>query len=202
MRLYVETNFILELAFLREEHDACEDLLALSEEGKIELFLPVFSVGETYEAWARRSRQRAELHSRLRSEILDLSRSKPYQQSFEEFRELTGLLTRTGGEERHRLDEALERVLGTARVIPIELRTIRAVQGLQTLKLSPQDLIVYASVLSHLEETTEADREDRMFITRNTKDFASPDVRGGLTTRGCRLFTSFRDVLGFSLSRL
>jgi len=72
MRLYVETNFVLELAFLREEHDACEELLALSEEGKIELFLPVFSVGETYEAWARRSRQRAELHSRLRAEILDL----------------------------------------------------------------------------------------------------------------------------------
>jgi len=96
----------------------------------------------------------------------------------------------------------LREVLGTARVIPIELRTIRAVQGLQTLKLSPQDLIVYASVLSHLDETTEADGEARLFITRNTKDFASPDVRGGLTTRGCRLFTSFRDVLGFSLSRL
>jgi len=80
MRLYVETNFILELAFLREEHEACEELLALSEEKRIELFLPVFSVGKTYEAWARRSRQRTELHTRLRLEILDLSRSKPYQQ--------------------------------------------------------------------------------------------------------------------------
>lgn len=202
MRLYVETNFILELAFLREEHDACEELIALSEEGKIELFLPVFSVGETYEAWARRSRQRAELHSRLKAEILDLSRSKPYQQSFEEFREITSLLTRSGGEERHRLDGSLERVLGTARVIPIELRTIRRVQSLQPLKLSPQDLIVYASVLSHLEEAMDENSGPRMFVTRNTKDFASPDVRGGLTTRGCRLFTSFRDALGFFLSHL
>ena len=31
MIVYVESNFVLELAFLRAEHESCEELLRLSE---------------------------------------------------------------------------------------------------------------------------------------------------------------------------
>ena len=203
MRLYVETNFVLEMALLREEHGACEGLLALAEARKAALVLPAFSVGEAYEAWVRRTRQRIELSSRLHREIADLSRSKPYQASAEEFRELTGLLIRSGNEERHRINEALSRILSFAELIPIEHGTIRGVQALQTHHLSPQDLIIYASVLSHLEQVGAAGEGLCGFITRNNRDFGrEPAVRTGLASLGCRLFTSFRDALGFAQSRL
>ena len=51
----------------------------------------------------------------------ELSRSRPYQGSSDEFQELTNLLRRSGEEEKLRLDNTLERILQTVEVIPIGL---------------------------------------------------------------------------------
>ena len=151
MIVYVESNFVLELAFLQEEHESCLELLSLSESGDICLVLPAFSIGEPYEAWVRRSKQRRYLHEQLITAISELSRSRPYQGSSDEFRDLTDLLLISGKEEKHRLDDILERILQTVGVIPIGLSIIKAAITFQESRgLSPQDSIVYASILNHL----------------------------------------------------
>ncbi len=66
MIVYVESNFVLELAFLQEEYESCLELLHLAESEAIHLVLPAFSVGEPYEVWVRRSKQRRELRDQLR----------------------------------------------------------------------------------------------------------------------------------------
>ena len=58
MIVYLESNFVLELAFLQAEHEHCSALLRLSESGEIRLVLPAFSIGEPYETWVRRSKRR------------------------------------------------------------------------------------------------------------------------------------------------
>lgn len=45
-RLFVETNFLLELALEQEQTAACEALLGLAEAGAITLSIPAFSVFE------------------------------------------------------------------------------------------------------------------------------------------------------------
>jgi predicted nucleic acid-binding protein len=65
MIVYVESSFVLELAFLRTEHEACTTLLDSAESHELRLALPAFSVGETYEALVRRSKRRGELHNQL-----------------------------------------------------------------------------------------------------------------------------------------
>ena len=200
MIVYVESNFVLELAFLQEEHESCSVLLSLSESGHICLVLPAFSIGEPYEAWVRRSKQRRRLHEQLITAIHELSRSRPYQGSSDEFQELTNLLRRSGEEEKHRLDDTLERILQTVEVIPIGLSTIRpAITFQKSLELSPQDSIVYASILDHL---TTASEERRCFITKNSKDFANPDIENELTAHHCQLLTKFADGLGYVRSQL
>jgi hypothetical protein len=111
MIVYVESNFVLELAFLQEEHESCEALISLAEAKDAQLVLPAFSIGEPYEAWVRRSKRRQELYNRLITETQELSRSKPYKESSKELRELTNLLIQSGEEEKHRLDETLDRIL-------------------------------------------------------------------------------------------
>ena len=200
MIVYVESNFVLELAFLQEEYESCLELLSLSESGDICLVLPAFSIGEPYEAWVRRSKQRRYLHEQLITAISELSRSRPYQGSSDEFRDLTDLLLRSGKEEKHQLDDTLERILQTVEVIPIGLSIIRAAITFQeSLELSPQDSIVYASILNHL---TTASEKPRCFITKNSKDFANPDIENELTAYNCRLLTKFADGLGYVRSRL
>lgn len=200
MILYVESNFVLELAFWREEHANCLELLELAISSKVKLVLPAFSIGEPYEAWVRRAKQRRELHEKLTAEIRELARSKPYQQSSEDFLGVTELLIKSGEEEKSSLDKMLDKILNAAEVIPIDLSTIRAAINLQkSHRLTPQDSIVFASVLMHLAG---AGGKEACFVTKNSKDFAVAEVREDLTRYGCKLITRFGDALGYIQSRI
>lgn len=201
MIVYVESNFVLELAFLREEHESCSSFLSLSESGDIRLVLPAFSIGEPYETAERRTKERKKLHSQLSGTIRELSRSSPYRESAHEFRDLTDLLIRSGEKEKNRLDETLERILQTVEVIPIDLSTIRASITLQKSRnLSPQDALIYASILDHLGKE-KSDSFD-CFITKDSKNFANPDIKSDLAKYNCKLLTKFVDGLGYVRSRL
>lgn len=195
MIAYMESNFVLELAFLREEHESCINLISLAESKGITLVLPAFSVGEPYEAWVRRAKQRKELANKLTTEIGELSRSKPYQAASQELHQLTALLVRSSDEEKRRLDDALDRILNTTEIIPIGLTTIRSAITFQNSRgLSPQDSIVYASILQHLAT---APSGPRCFITKNSRDFSNPDIVSELAAYNCRLLTRFSNALGY-----
>lgn len=62
MRVYVETNFLLELAFEQEQHVVCEELLRLAEVSPlVHLSIPIFSLYESMDTLQRRRRERNEL---------------------------------------------------------------------------------------------------------------------------------------------
>lgn len=196
MIVYVESNFVLELAFLQEEHESCSSFLSLSESGDIRLVLPAFSIGEPYETAERRTKQRKKLYSQLRGPIRELSRSSPYRESAQKFLDLTDLLIESGEKEKNRLDETLERILQTVEVIPIGLSTIRASIKLQKSRnLSPQDALIYASILDHLDK--EESDSFGCFITKNSKDFATLDIKNDLEKYNCKLLTKFADGLEY-----
>ena len=200
MIVYVESNFVLELARLQEDHQECEDILELAEANSITLMLPDFSVGEPYETWVRHDKRRKELREKLRSEIRELTRSKPYQELAQGLQNLADLFVQSSEEEKMRLDVALSRLLGTVNIIPIDVNIMReAIQFQRTLDLSPQDSIVYASILSELKA---GENKNACFITKNSKDFLNPSIYSELSSYDCRLLTTFRDGLGFIRSQL
>ena len=49
MNVYVESNFVLELAFLQEQCSSCEKILSLCEARRIQLLIPAYSLAEPYE---------------------------------------------------------------------------------------------------------------------------------------------------------
>ena len=197
MIVYVESNFILELAYLQEEYKSCEEILELVQESQITLVLPVYSVGEPYDSWVRRSKQRLDLHERLSRELIELSRSKPYVETLTDFQEITKILVESGEKEKEELDNTISKVLKTATIIPIDREVIKAAIGFQkTRNLSPQDSIVYASVLSHLSGTST--EEQKCFITKNSKDFANPDIYTDLEAYCCKLLTKFVNGVGYT----
>ena len=49
MDVYVETNFVLELALLQEQHESCEKILRFQQTGKIRLIVPAYSLIEPFE---------------------------------------------------------------------------------------------------------------------------------------------------------
>lgn len=195
MNIYVESNFVLELALLQEQSGSCSNILQLCRQEKAHLVLPAFSIAEPYETLGRRSRERNTLADSLDSELRQLSRTQPYTERINTLQEVTGFLVRSAEEERSRLTQVMKEVLEIAEVIPLDSAIITSASGLEeSLGLSPQDAIVLASVLKHLEES---DDEPSCFLNRNTKDFDDPDIVERLGEHNCSLLPRFDDALRY-----
>lgn len=194
MIVYVETNFVLELTFLREEHESCEQILRLAEQRRLGLVLPAYCIGEPYEALVRRDKRRQDVHQRLTSELRELSRSADHAEAARELGGLTGLLIASGEHERQSLNAVLQRLIQTATLIPIDADVLAgALRAQADLGLSPQDSVVYASVRSRVLST----EGSQCFVNKNTKDFLIPQIEEEFEHRGCRLIGSFHNALDF-----
>lgn len=195
MIVYVESNFLLELAYLQEEHEACEQFLLLAEQQRVQFLLPAFCVAEARMSLARQTRERARFHDPLAQQIRELSRSKPHSEVPARSRDLISALIDSGEAERARLDTALERVMQSGRVLPMTDAVLREAHAAEIrFGLSPQDSIVYASVVSDFGRDAGA---RKCFLNRNSKDFADPDIYAELAMGYCKLFTSFAAALGY-----
>jgi predicted nucleic acid-binding protein len=200
MIVYAESNFVLELAFLRKDHEDAERLLELSESGSIRVAVPAFSLAEPYETLTRRAKTRRTLQEQLATEIGELARSRPYADLAKTSRAVTSVLAASAEEERQRLGGIVDRVIGAAEIIPLTGATVSASLQLQaSLGLTAQDALVYASVEEHLAS---APAVPRLFVTQNRKDFLTPDIQKRLSGRDCRLFTAFPAARGFVESTL
>ena len=195
MIVYVEANFVLELALLQEEHRSCDSIVSLAESLTIELAIPTFSLLEPLEVWWRRIRERAELHRRLIQELGQLARTEPYTKLIEDLGDLASILVRSGSEDKHRLDVTVDRILYCAAVIPLQSETLKEATRFQgSLDLSPQDSVVYASVMAHLSAASPG---PKCFLNKNRKDFSQPDIMESLGRYDCRLITSVADGLSY-----
>ena len=195
MIVYVESNFVLDLALRQAEHRSCDSIVSFAESLTIDLAIPAFSLFEPYEVWRRRSVERTALYERLIQEMGQLARTEPYAKTVEDLGDPASILVRSGDEDKHRLDITLGRILDCAIVIPLQGETLRAaIQYQGSLGLSPQDSVVYASVIDHLSATSPG---PKCFLNRDRKDFSIPDIREGLGRYDCRLITRFVDGLSY-----
>lgn len=198
MNVYVESNFVLELALVQEQHESCEAILRLGETGQLRLVIPAYSLVEPYETLVRRHRQRKRMKSELDDELRQLARTLPYARRLENFQNLTALLIESAKEEAERLEDVRVRLFKTAHVIALELPVLEAAARYQRAHdLSPQDAAVYAAVRFQLERE-KAPRS--CFLNKNSKDFDDPDLVEELDAQGCKLLPRFdagyRFILG------
>jgi predicted nucleic acid-binding protein len=195
MLVYVESNYLLELAFEQEEVGDCIALLELAETKQVSLVLPAFSIGECLERIGRRKSQRLTIQRSLREEIRELGRSASSATLSDQLRSLTDSLIAGADADEQRYDSLLRRLLGCAHFVPLDADVVRSSLGTGSqYGLSPQDAIVLTCVLSHLN----ANRPVRaLFVNRNRKDFSNPDIIAILGTLQCVLKVRFSDGIAF-----
>ena len=121
MTVYVESNFVLEIALGQEQSEAAEAILARAERGEVELAFPSFSLSEPFATVTQRSRNRASLSSNFNNHVRDLSRSLPHQPDIALLQPVEGVLVQISQRETDRLVSTVERLLGVAKIIPIDL---------------------------------------------------------------------------------
>src|SRR6516225_1916272 len=171
MIVYVESNFILELAYLQQQQASCDELLALAEAAQLLLAIPAFSLTEARLSLRRRAHRRRKFHDRLTREIREISRSEPYQAISTSAQPLTTALIESSEAEKQRLDSVLSRLLGTCEVISVQGTTAQRAFGLEvSVDLSAGDAVILASIL---EDLAKRPAGPKCFLNRNSKDFAN-----------------------------
>ena len=198
MNVYVETNFVLELALLQEQHASCTEIIRLAAEGRIHLVIPAYSLAEPYETLTRRHRQRRRMQAELDAELRQLARTMTYVQRLSGFRQLTTLLMESADEETARLERVCTQLLQVAETLSLTASLLAAAMRHQrTSGLSPQDALVYAAILDHLQH---APTTPSCFLNRNFKDFDDPDLVAELQRYNCKLLPHFDAGYQFVLS--
>ena len=200
MNIYVETNFVLEIAFEQEQCDSCEQILQLCETEKATLFIPAYSLAEPYEKLHRQAGKRRALQESLDAELRQLSRTAAYADRIKSIQEIADLMLQSNEEERKRFDRCREQLLNLGVVLALTSDTLLEAVSCETIyDLKPQDALVYASIISHLRDHQP---QHACFLNRNSKDFDSPDIVDALNRLHCRMIPRFDHGYSFLQSQL
>lgn len=192
MRVYVETNFILELVLVQEESAACEALLSLAEAQQILLAVPSFCFVEPYTTLRGRAAAREHLGNQLRRELREIARTSRHADVIRS--ELPTVLVKSAEEAQQRLYEVTKRLVGLVAVLPLEAPTLQEADRLrQECGLAYPDAIVLACV--RLDPRL-GDGET-CFLNRNTKDFDDPNIVADLGRQRCKVLPGFTRGLAY-----
>jgi predicted nucleic acid-binding protein len=189
MDVYVESNFVVELALFQEQQQSCENIVELCASGEVRLVLPAYSLVEPYWTLVGTANRRRKLTTDLENEVSQkLSRSKPYREHVEAIQRIAGFLVRSEQEEKERLWSIQSRLLNIAEVIPLSSAVLSSAMAYQAdHDLSFQDSVVYASVLNHFSTSTAT---SKCFLNRD-RGFDDPDIEDTLRRFGCKMLFSF-----------
>ncbi|HEX6903770.1 MAG TPA: PIN domain-containing protein [Thermoanaerobaculia bacterium] len=193
MNVYVESNFVLELALLQEEEADCEEILRQCEMEGMRLVIPAYCLMEPYETLIRRKADRRQLKYVLDGQYRQIARTVLYRHQLQDFESATSLLVDTAIEDLARLGRVRSRLLDCAELAPLEDAVLdRAAEQQARHELSAQDAVVFASILVHQERSA----EPGCFISRDS-DFNDPDIRRELKEHNCKLLIGFGAALQF-----
>ena len=200
MNVYVETNFVLELAFDQEQKTQCELILNLCETGKINLIIPAYCLAEPHEKLTRQANHRKELQRSLDNELVQLRRTKSYSNRVSSIQNIASLLVQSTEEEKVRFIKLRARFLNVAEIIPLTIDILREAANCEApYDLDPQDAIVFASVISHLQKNPSV---ASCFLNKNIKDFDTPDIEDALKKNKCKMLPRFDSGHNFIMSKI
>ncbi len=200
MNIYIESNFVLELALNQEQSVSCSEIVGICEAKCAGLVLPAYSLVEPWESLIRRHHERKRLSDDLNRELGQLTRNAMYAAKLGEFENVRALLIDSTDEQIKRLKHIQSHLLAVCEIIPLDAGTLALAERHRDANdLSPQDSLVYASVLMHLARSGGA---GHCFLNRNSKDFSDPDIIAELDKHACRLMPRFDHGLEYIRSRV
>jgi hypothetical protein len=191
--VYVESNFILELALGQEEQPEAEAILSRAEAGAIQLRIPAFSICEPFSTTSQRARNRDRAWSEMNRHILDLSRSAVHSEVVEDLRPVQAAFRKVNQLEGLTLHFTLERVLAITTPIALTREVLAdAYRCQRTYNLPAADSMIYASVLADLREQDYV--AVKAFVSRNKRDFDHRDLVRELGAFRCSYYQDFRSA--------
>ena len=149
------------------------------------LVVPAFCLAEPHETLTRRHKRRSATKADLDRELQQLARTATNTAQLSEFDSITDLLVRSAEQESRNLNRISAKLLSVAELIPLDESVLA--DAAQYQNLSPQDSIVYGSVVSHLRG---CHQRKSYFISRDS-DFDDQYVVNELSRFNCEVVDNF-----------
>ncbi|MGA7731324.1 MAG: PIN domain-containing protein [Chloroflexia bacterium] len=202
MIVYVESNFVLQLALEQEERTAAETIFEYGLQDKIKLIVPAFALSEPFSTLAYRSNDWGRIGQSLSGQVqTQLARSQSRHQIVKAISELITGLTAISQEDNYRLQAIIQHLIQFAGIIPLNIDIFRdALAYSARYNLSLQDAIIYASIVSDLQ--SRGQDEEKCFVSANSKDFNNAGIKGELAAHSCRYIARFEQALSYIDSRV
>jgi predicted nucleic acid-binding protein len=192
--LYIESNFVLEIALGREDEATAREILDRAEEGLIQLVVPIFSLCEPYSTVSYRARKRAQEFGAVERQLQDLGRGDVHRELVDAVATPLSDVLNVAVRERETLEDVVGRLLRCARILPFSEASFDAAKLHQvTHGLDASDALIYASVLLDAQEPGRDD--PKQFVTRNSADFDREAISEELAAAGCELGFAFADAI-------
>lgn len=187
MRLYVETNFLLEIALEQGEHAECSDLLAFCGDPNsgVRLAVPASAFFEAQSALRNKRRHVIEFSRAYDTHVSgQLSRIHGIAGVRTSYADLLAQLTVTLNAAESRFYAASDRIREIGEVLPTGAATIAAAQDGSS-GLAYEDALVYAAIRSDASYG----RMPTYFVTTDS-DFVN--VKQALAVDRCTMLRSFQ----------
>ncbi|MCP4700133.1 MAG: type II toxin-antitoxin system VapC family toxin [Gammaproteobacteria bacterium] len=137
----------------------------------------------------------------MENELTQLARTEHYADNVHNMAISLDLLTLSAEEEMLRLEETRSRLIKIAHIVPLNSDILKsAAQYQEVHDLSPQDAIIYASVLHHLMQYQS--EKTSCFLNKNSKDFDDPDIGETLARYKCKMLSKFDHGYQFITSKI
>jgi predicted nucleic acid-binding protein len=200
MKVYVESNFLLELTLSQEQHESCEKIVELCVTGRHSLALPAFCIPESFYALVGKARTRIKLAKDIQAESGQLSRSSFHLNRIVDLDSAAAILSRSVATEEAQFHSRAAQFLRHAILLPLDAVTLDASGSLRATGVMPQyfDSLVLASVLNDLRAAKSA---ASCFLNRNRSDFDDPQIVAMLAELGCTILFNFDDGLAYLTSQ-
>jgi len=122
--VYVETNFLLEIALLQEQHQKCEGIVSLCASGSITLALPAFGISEAYFSLVGKRKRRERFTRDFSDQRAELTRSARFKDQANLLDAVQGLLIESTQQEDQEFYVSLNGLLAVVDIIPLDAETL------------------------------------------------------------------------------
>ncbi len=195
MIVYVETNFLLELALQQEQHASCEAFLQLAESRAATLTAPAFSVIEAVTKLRRTYTERRELQQRLNPQRRELKRTQSFTQAEDDaFTKVAEALIRNTQAAEQRFAQIEARLFQAVRFLPLDAAVAAEISKyINNYGLKPPDATVLASIM----KDPQLGKSPSCFLNKDAKGFEQPSIKELLNQHRCRLIAHFDNGLSY-----
>jgi predicted nucleic acid-binding protein len=191
MTLYVETNFILHIAYSQEFRESCEYFLKEAELHKIGLVIPAYSLAEAFKTYESQFDRRDKFVGLAKEELRLLQRTKKLSALTNESPFFTALIDKTQ-EEYLELKNVIARLRKFAEIEPLTAEIIvESRDYMKRFNLEDQGAMIFATVMAHLQRRVAT---PKAFVTTDKHFHTDEDIRRTLDGLGCTLESNFDKV--------